>query len=475
MFKRSVSQSDIFLINKIIFPTSELVIFFGVDFEIKTEPSNKVNVLNIQDKIELTQFIRTNKTFFSLVNYSDTDLTNLENQRLLLGLLDFSNISKAGHQPYFYINNPDGSMRWFFPKANKNPCFLNLYNGSGWKANLFVAASKLLTKVKGLSILAHGHFSVYYNRQGGVKTNFPTVAFDDFAVFTGTIGENRKAIIALSDKGSATQFIKIPLTKSSARLVKNEFLQLSKLGTFTYHSTILPTAKFRDDQIMVSNISPKQKSKDQQWSSVHWQSLAELYRNSYQRKPLINTSFWKTIEAGIHFLNQPLSIINELSENKISLLKKYVKKIHEEIDPASLYSLGIGHGDFTPWNMYVGNGQLHIYDWEMSQPDFPLLFDAYHYFFQKGILINRENYSTIHKNLQTQFQQKDAQQILATYRLEETPYYQLYLLYIVSYYLPKYIVQPKLHDQVHWLISTWLEALENLPDTTTVALRQHIQ
>ncbi len=462
MPNHQVSISDIILINKVIFPTSKLVVIYLANRTLDIDLSNASKVLVIKNKIGLKQFTATNKILFSLVNFSDISLLDLKNQSLFLGLLDFSNTTTAGYQTYSYLNNPDGSIRWFFPKANKKACFLALYNGSGWKARLFVTTSKLLNKIGRLSILTDGHFMVYYHQHDGFKTSFPEVPFDDFAVFTGTIGENRKAIIALSSGGKTTQFLKIPLTDAAIKLVKNEFCQLLHLESFVYHSTVLPEVKNHNHQIMVSNISPERKSEDQRWSTVHWQSLSELYRNTYQCKPLINTPFWKTIEAGIAFFGNPLLIKNGLSEEKITSLKNYTISLFNRIDPTNISALGMGHGDFTPWNMYVGQGRLHIYDWEMSQPDYPLLFDFFHYYFQKGILINRENFTDIQKKLQKQFQQKEAKQILATYRLDKQTYYRLYLLYIVCYYLPKYLVQPKLHTQVHWLVSTWLEALENI-------------
>ena len=40
--------------------------------------------------------------------------------------------------------------------------------------------------------------------------------------------------------------------------------------------------------------------------------------------------------------------------------------------------------------------------------------------------------------------------------------YQFYLLRNIAYYTRRYVNQPHLHAQAHWLIDTWLEALENL-------------
>ena len=463
-----VSLLDIQLINKVVFPKVDLIVLFG-QIE-KNHNDYQKNLIIIQDESELNQFSERIKAPFTLVNYSYQSVSTIEKHPLLAGIIDFSKIEKSTYTPYLFINNPSGSIRWFFPKTNQTPCFLNLYNGSGWKSNLFVTASKFLCKLKGLSILCDGQFSIFHKSGHFIDTNFPEVSYDDMAVFTGTIGENRKAIISLSQKGRGSQFIKIPLTDAALDLVKNEMDQLSFLGKFDYSTTIIPAVQQKGDQIMVSNISPNQKNKNQNWSEIHWKSLEELYQNSNRLKPLEITPFWTTILEGMDFLNKPFFTKNGLSKEKVQSLKTEIKRTFDSIDPTILVPLGIGHGDFTPWNMYVGKNQLHVYDWEMCQSDFPLLFDFFHYFFQKGILINKDQYSEIWNKLQVQLKSKEAQRILENYSLDHSRHFQFYLLYIVCYYLPKYIAQPKLHDQVHWLISTWLEAAQNVNMETEPSL-----
>ncbi len=466
--KRSISTLDILIINKIIFPASELIIVYGATEKNSTEPTKKVVFL--QNEKDLMHFLAGIKSPFTLVSFVSELRIDPEVHVLMEGMLDFSNQSRPTYQSYLFINNPDGTIRWFFPKSNKTPCFLNLYNGSGWKATLFEMASKTLSKIKRLSIISDGQFSVYFKNNKTFQTNFPMESYDEFAVFTGTVGENRKAIISLTKNGKASQFIKIPLTEASAKLVKNEFQQLSDLGKSDFQQTIIPKVKFKDTQIMVSNILPKMKNKNQDWSTKHWKSLDELYASSYQNKSLIETPFWNTIKDGIYFLQGSKSYKNGLSVKNIFSIKRMAEQLFEEIDPNALYALGIGHGDFTPWNMYVGKTKLHIYDWEMSQPDFPLLFDFFHYYFQKGILIQKKNYAEIWESIQTELQSKNAQQLLSNYDINLEKHFQLYLLYIVCYYLPKYLTQPKLHDQVHWLISTWLDAFESIPDQAEAGL-----
>ena len=466
--QKSISLLDIQIINKVVFPTASLVVIYG-HTENNLIDSQK-DLIFLPDRSALIEFSESVQVPFSIVNYANQPLTRLEHHPLLKGIIDVSKIKRSTYSPYLFINNPDGSIRWFFPKKNQRPSFLNLYNGSGWKSKAFVLASKMLSKLNKLSTLCDGQFSIFHKDEHFISSSFPDIAYDEMAVFTGTIGENRKAIISLSQKGLGSQFIKIPLTEAALALVNNEKKQLSLLSKFDYTATVIPEVKQKSDQIMVSNISPDQKNKNQSWSEIHWNSLEEFYQHSYKLKPLKTTPFWDTIMDGMAFLNRPFTIKNGLSEKQIQLLKTKVTEIFKAIDPSSLVPIGIGHGDFTPWNMYVGKDKLHVYDWEMSQSDFPLLFDFFHYFFQKGILINKDEYSTIWNDLQKQLESKKVQEIVENYSIDQSKHFQLYLLYMVCYYLPKYIAQPTLHDQVHWLLSTWLEAAQIIETETEPSL-----
>ena len=209
-------------------------------------------------------------------------------------------------------------------------------------------ASKVLNKLNYLKPIVDGQFSVFFKNNRKFKISFDDIPFDDFAIFTGTIGENRKAIISLSKNKSCTHFIKIPLTDASLDLVKNEYQQLTNLGKFKYATTVFPNVKFIEDQIVVSNVLPMSKNSNQSWSSTHWNSLNELYRFSYRKKPLEETPFWKTINDGITFLQQPISINNGLIKKDIEKLKEAVEQLYYSINSTKTVSLGIGHGDFTP-------------------------------------------------------------------------------------------------------------------------------
>jgi len=145
---------------------------------------------------------------------------------------------------------------------------------------------------------------------------------------------------------------------------------------------------------------------------IHFKALDELYKQHTKVKLLSETSAWDTVLDALDFFEEMPSLKNNIS----------------------IEITGWSHGDFTPWNMYITQDKLYLYDWEMSQKDMPLLLDICHYVFQKNILIKRSSFAEIDQEF-------------------------------------KAFQQGHLHEQAHWLMDTWLEAMDALPMQTGVVAR----
>jgi hypothetical protein len=51
--------------------------------------------------------------------------------------------------------------------------------------------------------------------------------------------------------------------------------------------------------------------------------------------------------------------------------------------------LHLAHRDFTPWNTFVTDGRLYVFDWEFARAEWAPMCDAFHFIMQKGILVDR--------------------------------------------------------------------------------------
>ena len=88
------------------------------------------------------------------------------------------------------INNPDGTARWIWNAKCAQPLFLKFYNIGSTRALLFTLIIKLVFILK-LQKLVFKKNTYFLS-----KVNTPVFeVHDDWALFTGTVGPNNKAIL----------------------------------------------------------------------------------------------------------------------------------------------------------------------------------------------------------------------------------------------------------------------------------------
>ena len=191
-------------------------------------------------------------------------------------------------------------------------------------------------------------------------------------------------------------------------------------------------------------------------------ALEEAYQKTIDYSPPTQLSSWTSITDGIQFLQSKLNIQNDIAKEKIQVVAHYLSILFEECQNTVEFPIAMTHGDFTPWNMYETKEKIHVYDWEMSTLDQPLLFDLFHYVFQTNILILQNGFPEIKSNLEQIKKETTVQKMMEQYAINWNRHYNYYLLYIVTYYAPLYIQQKDLHVQAHWLIDCWIAALADV-------------
>jgi len=209
---------------------------------------------------------------------------------------------------YHYINNPDDTIRWLYPAIQKQPTFLHLYNASGWKGKLIKKGIEVGFRWGLEERIKQGTIQVYapYALVGGVLQKASTLFKPtDFAIFTGTKGENRKAVIVFEKNKRATHFLKAPLTAAAENLVKNEGDQLKQLANYSFDTLVVPQAKRIHQHLLQTNIRPTTFRPNLNLTTTHLQALWELYQETVEWKLLEQTTAWTTLEDNLSKLIQP--------------------------------------------------------------------------------------------------------------------------------------------------------------------------
>lgn len=364
---------------------------------------------------------------------------------------------------YHFINNPDQTIRWLYPARQKNPTFLHLYNASGWKGQLIKIGIKAGFRCGLSQRIKQGTIRVYapYAPVGGELQKSSTIyKTSDFAIFTGTKGENRKAVIAFEKNKRATHFLKVPLTKAANTLVVNESERLKELANYSFETLVIPQAKRIHQHLLQTNIRPTSIRPNLTITTTHLQALWELYQETTDWKLLQQTTAWTAIEDNLSTLKKS-STKNNLSISTVQQIVTQLRSVQSQMDNTLPIPIALAHGDFTPWNSYLTSNKIMVYDWELAEK-FPLLYDAFHFIFQSSILVKKQSFGEIKKQIETLREHQIVQELQTQFNFSFDDAYRFYLLQTISYYLSRYVRQAHLHEQAHWLIDTWKEALEEV-------------
>ncbi len=363
-------------------------------------------------------------------------------------------------ESYAYVCNADGSIRWLYPLSLRKPVFLRLYNSAGWRGRLFSAAFRLAFGTGTESLLRHGILHVIAQRRNRITALVKEENAAAHAIFTGTVGANRKAVVVLQQPGGIHRFCKLPLTPGAAALVHNEAAQLAALQGAGFRHLVVPKARLQDGLLLLSDVKPGKVANSNRLLDVHLQALAELTDATASWGKLGSSPAWKNLNRHLQEL-EGLEPANGLEPATVNRLKNALLRLRQQFDADMELPCCLAHADFTPWNLYLSPGKVHLYDWELAGP-LPLLYDAFHFIFQTGILLRRQSLAELKAEIEALRKNPLVRSLLLRFKADFDILYRFYLLNNVSYYLPRYLRQSPLHEQAHWLVSTWQQACDQL-------------
>jgi thymidylate kinase len=337
------------------------------------------------------------------------------------------------------INNPDGTPRWIWDAACNKPLFLKFYNVGSQRALLFATAIKLVFMLK-LQKLVFKKNSYFIAKTDHILVNLQT----DWALFTGTVGPNNKAILYANQS-----FYKIATTKNAQTLIHDEHQMLEKVNATSTTFITPKTTKISDDVIQLTDIS-NNGNRVKNITSSHLNALTEMYQMEHK---IIKASDW---DQFIH-LTTDFKTINDhrIPKNMVRKINLILQSIPADV----LVELSLSQGDFTQWNMFEKNGKLSIYDWELAGSNKPKAFDYFHFIIQNGVLVDHKPWKDIYAEIIHSFQGDFAKELFNNDLDELNNYLKWYLLLNCMHYLKVYADQPKWHVQVSWLLQVWNEAL----------------
>jgi len=344
------------------------------------------------------------------------------------------------------IKNPDGTPRWICNASVKNPIFLKFYLVSSLRSRLFATLLKIIFALGLQRILFEVHEIRYTLNENGLL-------FDpndrNWALFTGTTGPNNKYLM-YRETPVGNFYYKIATTSRSKVLIENEVSKTKMLETLNLTSFSFPLIEVVSENFVgFSDVSSKG-NRMSQLTDKHKSALKELREKT-------SVTLVKDVLPVLKQTEEKLSFLESINDDRMP--KGIVRKLRllQKSIADKKVIVSLSHGDFTPWNMYVNDDGISIYDWELSDPLMPVGYDAFHFISQQGILVDRIPWSSIRNEINMQV----SAELIGVSNNEWLHYLRLYLLINTVANLYLFAKQESWHLQVNWLIDTWNDAISD--------------
>ena len=356
---------------------------------------------------------------------------------------------------FSFLNDQEQRIRWYFPEG-KISSVLPFYNSAGLRGKVISSSIKLAQLFNASSFVASGRFQILSQQPLKVETLSNITSKETYSILSGARSAQRTVLLALLQGKKVTDFIKIPLSKTSIETLtreKNVLRKLSEIQTRTFahandgsaHPLILKT----------NNLQKNERIKTKKLTQQHIDTILEFAN----RNPLVtrieNTAVWGNSMSNMSKMKQDENEAIKSLYEQIRLLKHTINKDQLVLSSAC-------HGDFTPWNIFHSKDGLALYDWELYSESAPPLYDLFHFIYQRGILMHQESPQQIEKHLINALKNfPELNDHLTQYKLNFTTCHQLYLLKTASYFGALYSAS-YLTIQHKWQIETWSKAIQQL-------------
>ena len=367
------------------------------------------------------------------INSTHTDEIHM---LLKFGLIQTANpsISAIVH----YICNTDGTIRWMWPAKSSKPNFIHFYTASNFKSRIFVWAAK--------SAFACGLGAFF--KQGKLELKgFEFTSLTNWAVFTGTVGPNRKAILRIQNNSGDVEFRKLPfsavakqnLIQENRALLKLKSSQAERFFDYPFSTSLNEDEVFGQTSLIGNHaVSVPLPNQLDLIGFTNW-----LSDGLQQSAPDISISTFQTQKFDPEFCNNLEQLKEFCTNNPLSVSAPV-------------------HGDFTPWNCRMNDSRLQIFDWEMFMEKGIPLEDLFHYCYQQAILVDRISFAQLRSRIQDMLTNPAVDAFLKYNKLHPRLLEMHYLNRLCTYYLNVYSNQDKWHVQINWLIDIWAQSVRYL-------------
>lgn len=339
-------------------------------------------------------------------------------------------LQRDGDGTFYSFSNADGK-RWIMPVRNMRVA-MNLYQPSWINGKLLKALFPYLHWIGAVSKAIHAEkMTCRLKPELEAKlTRLFGVTDIEFSIFCGTPSVHQKITMQVSHGKRILGYCKFSDNKEVVDVFKREKDTLDFLhgkGMTAVPVCLCCEEMYKGVWMFVQTTTKSLRSIiDHAWCARETTFLKELHERTRQTLCFEDTDY----HNNICWLSSHLGWIKEMDEGGI--VRKGIDTVLARLSKQRM-EYSFHHGDFTPWNTYVEQGQLYAFDLEYAKHTYPPFLDYFHFFTQMAIFEKHLDAVGVWQLYQTN--KSDVEELFGSGNADFS--YLLYLLGIIAHFLKR--------------------------------------
>jgi hypothetical protein len=218
------------------------------------------------------------------------------------------------------------------------------------------------------------------------------------SISLGTPGVHQKPLIqAMTPDGRVLGYVKVGWNERTIPLVQREEVVLRRLEAVRFSTALVPgvlhAGWWNGCYLLVQQPPPeKWKSAPQHPGEEHLAFLREL-QQSGARPQVVPLEQW------IGRIGERLAVLKNQGMFYRAHLIEWTLETCLRRAAGCEVSVGLRHGDFTPWNMVRAGGKIFVFDWEYSEDAGLPAWDLFHFLVQPALLVRNQPGHQVYENV----------------------------------------------------------------------------
>lgn len=282
----------------------------------------------------------------------------------------------ANAVPYTVIGGRSNARWWLLPLCNRHVTA----SGLALFQPILKSAQWMKQGAVGLTQMGLGRLwakpKIYLTGEPSLAQHFGGQKLG-YAYFTGTDSPHRKVAIQIMDeRGNIKGFAKLTRNPQVHKLLQHESKTLEFVNTLGLQTVHVPKVLFFGDLagstlLVTDTLKTPSTSTTTHFTAAHRAFVQELAQKTASPSPVPLGTIAKDFRSRFE------NVRAELDSSWLKRLETAIAAL--EAQSTFQLTVGLSHGDFTPWNTFMANGRLYVFDWEYAERAGPTSNDIIHF------------------------------------------------------------------------------------------------